>query len=1107
MRLDSGLLAVSRTPLLQLLDTILIQSQVSVSPDGRYRPDGRPLYLYTLSDETFSVLGQFMEKALAAYHRQRMGHYSVKRPQWLAQCFVLYGAHWFRRRYEGGMQRWADLGILPLDFDTFERGRLVKAGLDVWGIPLFRSEHNREWLHTLALNGGIPAKLLSQKRSGWIHDYFETISSDPRTRFASTFEDFSTVTHDNAASLSERYRAPEIFEQAARLLQIITHWRARCPEGLTPVTATQWLEQAFPDWKSGFPLHVENDPTQMRNLIGRLLTVEFRMADRSLQVERGLRLSREQTQMSWRGCARVHAKGVCAAEDFGLGPGDLGHVLDITSVGRVVGRADVIAGSNGATLLRCTERSTSPVIEADLLENIDVEVERPGHYRRAPTALWRGAPSLTSPVIGFRDLTENWSGVPVHALLGEGSLRTRDSSVLCLVKDDARLERLEDTDTVVDATGQTMAEHVGQPSEELARQDGATLWRVSGGIRIVHGDDVYRITTGSHEDAVETLDVVRMLMDGLRLAEPRRCIAAWPVKARTRSNGFDVPTDQTQLGLSGGPDGMGRQTLTWRDADGFTRARAFLLVLPPDAQLRARQLAHADETPTVRVTWSGLAGWTVSLGSDETDIAPLGHARVGVLDGSGGTVDIVAPADGQIPLTLFDPNGRQTACTLDIELSEPVLRDVSGRVRRGTFDCDTSELDDWVLDLPQPEILSLQLHGEGRAAIFRPLPKGSVRLKEFAPLIESLHACSHERGPSVLISLLNRRRLGQVRRPTASLDAIGATAINRTGRAGQIVFRALVDPEREFAGTETGPDSARIPDALDGFCLAYVRSGLSVTTRPIVIASPRRLFQHPTALGTLSLIEDSGLREDRLKAFLNDGEHEQAADTLAALCRTISSLRGLSPRSIDALRLLPECPDALARMFLLASDDQLPRLIDLESRLPFQWMALPASSWAAALHASLTRLISGLAQVPGIDNPAVQAMEAVTKLGERRRTLCPWFAAHMPNLASPNDLDGLRAMTGPFIDLWRQVSVPAMSSLFDHNQLHRRFNMTATMDVDTNPALLVPLAYAAQSRGVARPDISQRLLMRSALIAAPDFVQGAYVLAMRDADLWKHRSL
>lgn len=66
---------------------------------GLPRPTGLPLYRYKLAPGIFQRIEAKLSANLAS---------DLLRPS-LAPAFVMWAADWFRRSYQGGMQRWADI--------------------------------------------------------------------------------------------------------------------------------------------------------------------------------------------------------------------------------------------------------------------------------------------------------------------------------------------------------------------------------------------------------------------------------------------------------------------------------------------------------------------------------------------------------------------------------------------------------------------------------------------------------------------------------------------------------------------------------------------------------------------------------------------------------------------------------------------------------------------------------------------------------------------------------------------------------------------------------------------------------------------------------------
>ena len=119
------------------------------------RPDGRPLYRYPLSPETFSELEEALRLQVA----------SGREIEPLAPGFVLWAAEHIRSRFTGGSLSWAfvldPLG-LPSDDQDLVR-ELAKRGLSWWDREIKRSNAGiRMFLYSLVAEGGIPEALLKE---------------------------------------------------------------------------------------------------------------------------------------------------------------------------------------------------------------------------------------------------------------------------------------------------------------------------------------------------------------------------------------------------------------------------------------------------------------------------------------------------------------------------------------------------------------------------------------------------------------------------------------------------------------------------------------------------------------------------------------------------------------------------------------------------------------------------------------------------------------------------------------------------------------------------------------------------------------------------------
>jgi hypothetical protein len=93
-----------------------------------------------------------------------------------ASVFVVFCAEWFRREATSLFLRWDQLNSEALDaIPHGTRRRLAAIGLKFWRRELLRSEDAREFLLTLALEGGISAHVIGQGGSSWLSDYLRTV--------------------------------------------------------------------------------------------------------------------------------------------------------------------------------------------------------------------------------------------------------------------------------------------------------------------------------------------------------------------------------------------------------------------------------------------------------------------------------------------------------------------------------------------------------------------------------------------------------------------------------------------------------------------------------------------------------------------------------------------------------------------------------------------------------------------------------------------------------------------------------------------------------------------------------------------------------------------
>lgn len=90
--------------------------------------------------------------------------------------FVAYCAEWFRRESASTFLRWDDPApdLFP-SVPYASKQTLTTSGLEYWRRPLRRSAHAREFLLTVALEGGFPVRILAEGARGWLKEYLRAI--------------------------------------------------------------------------------------------------------------------------------------------------------------------------------------------------------------------------------------------------------------------------------------------------------------------------------------------------------------------------------------------------------------------------------------------------------------------------------------------------------------------------------------------------------------------------------------------------------------------------------------------------------------------------------------------------------------------------------------------------------------------------------------------------------------------------------------------------------------------------------------------------------------------------------------------------------------------
>lgn len=224
---------------------------------GLLCPDGRALYLYRLTEAEFGSLEALLRESLAAL-RSSFDLANVTQRVGFPALFVLYGAEWWRRSYDGSGFAWEpilrDLHANPDQWSPGQRSECVRLGLRDWKLSL-RESGGLRFLGTVAVQGGLPLRLLAEARGGLgqvLRRVLQLANHDHVTQ-----SDLQSWVQSLQNFLPKSYRQEAIFILLADVAW--TALRLKQEAGLVSgADAISILDKKIPGWRDRFPLPMED---------------------------------------------------------------------------------------------------------------------------------------------------------------------------------------------------------------------------------------------------------------------------------------------------------------------------------------------------------------------------------------------------------------------------------------------------------------------------------------------------------------------------------------------------------------------------------------------------------------------------------------------------------------------------------------------------------------------------------------------------------------------------------------------------------------------------------------------------------------------------------
>lgn len=933
---------------------------------GLERPDGRPFCRYRATDAEYARAQDLLRRLArsGALDQQGLLRRAKAGALLLACC-----AEWRSRESTAPVLRWEDAAQGVFDAIPEDRKReLAGLGLSYWRRPLRETAAGRQFLLSLALEGGVPSRVLMEGSRSWLKDLLRAILRRGLAfAGAPEPEEMRRVAHEEAWRARPSYRVEEFIELCAELVERILHWRRKAEtETRGRIPAAAYLDGRYPDWRADLPLHM---PADAEHLARELMT--------------GL----VQDDMTVPPTAGVGARRYLVG-----GPGRWLPALMLLCEGEIPqGRLpEVLIHGGRARALPLGELSRHVSSEIAILEPPG---DRTGRWRargllppgglirgypfKAPVMasflsaqgsaarLWPGGEGRGSPLLVFREEEDAPPGERRLILRRAGSTSSAAPELYALCPAHWRV-----------APERPPEQGGAAPEFEELPLLGARLHRVVAAALFSDPEEgeVYRVEPAA-EDRETVLDLgLSLHPEGFAPEEDLELMSA-PVSPRLREGrGDGRPPGPDEVfwrrpggrwePLRGPLAALGLVEIAWRDPkSGVQLEKRRLGLIPPSWALQARMLdARRGE-----IRLDGLEGWSLSA---EAAGAPLSLTSE---DGRIFSFVLEGRPVHRLGLRLRPPQG------------EPIRGELSARARAcvavradGALFAPGELLDlgltrGGLLASPLRARVAMGLRGRRDGSV-RIEFEGELPLAALRPDIERMLVAAPRQDDEVEVEFIGDARpilrIGRYRARQLLAEPDGRVRWSPGLRdpGARPVMRMLLAPHAEH---ELEPDSEagfwRPPAICRGPCFIYLREGPDVISRP----SPLLLEGAPESsagerLTAALAVADFGLRRVALgvemERFAEEPEMGREAIWLLDL---LQSLKGTPPSAFDALSALARAPVALIRLLLSARDESERREIwELQNRLPFLWLQFGAADWRRAFALEMELLRGALSALP-----------------------------------------------------------------------------------------------------------------------------------------------
>jgi len=1049
-------------------------------------PDGRAFYRYRMVDDEYVQAKKILRQLASARRLVNPDNRS-------GALFVAYCAEWFRRESNSTFLRWDDPApdLFP-SVPYASKQELTTFGLAYWKRPLRKSAHAREFLLTVALEGGFPVRILAEGARGWLKEYLRAIMRRATAWRVEELDEILAIAEEERGRMRKTYQHDDFIALCSELVMTLLELRQKA-EAESPggIRNSALLDAKHPGWRDELPIYVPaEDETLVAELLNGLIDEKMTgLTTEGVEVRRYL----VRRNGEWYPAIQLLADGeVPPAKLPGLSAQSRIRAIPTGELGNhLAGEVALFeppVGEQRRWRVRPYMRTAKLLTDFPYSAPVTATLSSPegGSY----SWTWPRGEALRSDLLVFEPDEGSTPQEPLLRFSRTGSVSSPAKILYVLVPLNWTVEPVRE--------GAVMeVENVPALGRKLVRLSAAAYFR--------SGNEPDRFKVEPNSNAREhELELAPSVNAGFVVADDVWELVATPVRPlihearkqpRLAGPGelFVRRPGDKWAPLSAPLNGGGLLELSWRDPIADIQIEKRQLVLVPDG---ARVVGMMKDALAGEIRLQGLPGWTATVRD--------ANCLVNAADISVLSIRFTGRPVYRLPMTLHPPVGQPFDVIVPLVGREAVVALADGSLLAPGRQVDVGALRGAVVVAPSRAVIHLNAKGSKSGGI-RTVVDGELPLGILRSAINETLATLHGQDDLVELEFLGDTRppirISRYRHEQLARDGGMVRWFPALGRSGVApVARMILDPWHEHALEPVGDGVWQLPERCKGICLVYLRDGVDVVSRPMPVAQPGSPDIYAGGLiSALAIPDYEGRQRAVVDALTRLGHGWGGADDLKWLRDAATNLNGLPASAFDALKLLPSRAEALVHLLLGAHDAEERSIIwALQNELTFLWLALPLRAWWSAIERDCTALTNALEGTLGKQKALNEAFAWLRGISGELTALEPaletiFGMAGLP-IASASDTPSLRDLTNDYIRDQHHRGGDAPNDLAARIAL---LGLKLPPEIESKShtdfaGLFAPVLLAGSAQAKLELDRELTLIARRTLREDPVYVSGAW---------------